>query len=137
VDVAFEVVDRDEGLVGGEGEGFGEGDADEERAGEAGAGGDGDGFEIGVLEAGAVHGFADDGGDGAEVLAAGELRDDAAVVGVDELAGYDVRQNLAAVADDRGGGLVAGAFDAENEAVRHFRECRSPHRANYARWGPR
>jgi hypothetical protein len=37
VDVAFEVVDGDEGEAGGEGEGLGVGDADEECAGEAGA----------------------------------------------------------------------------------------------------
>jgi predicted GNAT superfamily acetyltransferase len=71
------------------------------------------------------------------VFAAGKFRDDAAVVGVDELRGDYVREDLVAVADDGGGGLVAGAFDAENEAVGHSRECRSPHRANYARWGPR
>jgi len=65
------VVDADEGLVGGEGEGLGEGDADEERAGEAGAFGYGDGVEIGVLDAGAVHGFADYWRDGAEVLTGG------------------------------------------------------------------
>jgi len=46
VDVAFQVVDRDEGPVGGEGEGLGEGDAYEECAGEAGTGGDGYGFEV-------------------------------------------------------------------------------------------
>ena len=71
VDVAFEVVDADEGFLCGEGQGFGEGDADEECAGEARTGGYGYGFEVGVLETGAVHGFADDVGDGAEVLAAG------------------------------------------------------------------
>jgi hypothetical protein len=38
---------------------------------------------------------------------------------VDELAGYDVGEDFAAVADDGGGGLVAGAFDAEDEMVRH------------------
>ena len=118
------MVDGDERLVGGEGEGLGEGDADEERAGEAGAFGDGDGFEVFVLNASAVHGFADDRRDGAEVLAGGQLRDDAAVVGVDELAGDYVREDFAAVANDGRGGLVAGAFDAENEAVGHSLECR-------------
>jgi hypothetical protein len=52
VDVAFEVVDGDEGQVGGEGQGFGVGDADEERSGEAGAAGDGDGVEVGEGDAG-------------------------------------------------------------------------------------
>jgi len=114
VDVAFEVVDADEREVGAEGEGLGEGDADQQRSGEAGTFGDGDGFEIAVLDACLVHGFADDGEDGAEVFAGGQLGHDAAVVRVDELRGYDVRESVATDADDRRGGFVAGAFDAEN-----------------------
>jgi len=119
VDVAFEMVDGDERFVGGEGERFGEGDADEQCAGEAGAFGYSYGVEIFVGDAGAVHGFADDRGDGAQVLAGGQLGDYAAVVGVDELRGDHVGERFAAVADHGGGGLVAGAFDAEDEAVRH------------------
>ncbi len=46
VDVAFEVVDGDEGFAEAEGEGFGVGDADEEGTGEARAAGNGDGLEI-------------------------------------------------------------------------------------------
>ncbi len=116
--MAFEVVDGDEGLVEAEGEGFGVGDADEEGAGEAGAVGDGDGVEVAAVgDAGSAHGGADDGDDVAEVLAGGEFGDDAAVVGVDgDLRGDDVREDFAAGADDGGGGLVAGAFDAEDEA---------------------
>ena len=88
VDVAFEVIDRDEGLVEGEGEGLGVGDADEERAGEAWAFGDGDGIEIGEGEAGVVvRGLgdcrSDYGDDVAEMLARGKLGDYAAVVGVE------------------------------------------------------
>ena len=117
VDVAFEVVDSDEGLVEGEGEGFGVEDADEERAGEAGAFGDGDSVEIGEGDAGLGDGLADDGDDVAQVLARGELGDDSAVGGVKgDLGGDDVREDLGAGADDGGGGLVATAFDAEDEA---------------------
>lgn len=71
VDVAFEVVDRDERLVETEGERFGEGDADEEGSGETGAFGDGDGVQVSVGQVGALQGFADDGNDGAEVFSAG------------------------------------------------------------------
>ena len=46
VDVAFEVVDGDEGLAEGVGQGLGVADADQQRAGEAGAFGDGDGVEV-------------------------------------------------------------------------------------------
>ena len=118
------MVDGNEGDAGAEGEGLGEGDADEERSGEAGAFGDGDGFEIAVLDACPVHGFADDGEDGAEMLAGGQFGDDAAVVGMDELRGDDVGECVAAAADDGCRGFVAGAFDAENEAGGHYRECR-------------
>ncbi len=119
-DVTFDVVDGEEGLAEGEGEGFGIGDADEQGAGEAGAGGDGDGVEVLEGDAGAGDGLADDGDDVAEVLAAGELGDDAAIEGVEvDLAGDDGREGLRAFADDGGGGLVAGGFNAEDQAVTH------------------
>jgi len=38
---------------------------------------------------------------------------------VDKLRGHDVREDLVAAADDGCGGLVAGAFDAEDEAIGH------------------
>ena len=119
VDVAFEVVDGDEREVGAEGEGLGEADADEQGSGEAGAFGDGDGGEIGVGDVGTLHGLADDGDDGAEMLAGGQLGDDAAVVAVDELRGDDVGEDCMAVADDGCGGLVAGALDTEDEGAGH------------------
>ena len=51
-----------------------------------------------------------------EVLAGGELRHHAPVARVDrDLRGDDVREHAPAVFDDRGGGLVAGAFDSEDE----------------------
>ena len=54
------------------------------------------------------------------MLAAGELRDDAAVEGVEvDLAGNDGGEGVGAMADDGGGGLVAGGFDAEDEAGGH------------------
>ncbi len=118
VDVAFEVVDGDERLAERVGEGFGVADADEQRAGEAGAFGDGDGVEVGKGDAGFAEGGVDDGDDGAEVLAGGELGDDAAVGGVDgDLGGDDVRELARAALDDGGGGLVAGALDTEDQSV--------------------
>ena len=71
VDVAFEVVDGDEGFVEAVGEGFGVGDADEEGSGEAGACGYGYGVEVGEGDVWLVEGFADYGDDVAEVLAGG------------------------------------------------------------------
>ena len=118
MDVAFEVVDGDEGDVLRVGQGLGVGDADEQRSGEAGAGGDGDGVEIGEGDAGLGQGGADDGNDGAEMLAAGQLGDDAAVAGMGgDLRGDDRGKRAGAALDDGGGGLVAGGFDGEDEAA--------------------
>ena len=97
VDMAFEVVDRDQRLVEAEGEGLGVGDADQQRTGEARAFGYGNGVEVGEGDwipgrsAGAGHRLADDGDDVAKVFAGCEFRDDAAVVGVEgHLRGHDV-----------------------------------------------
>ena len=121
MDVAFEVVDGDEGQVVGEGEGLGVGDADQQRSGEAGTGGDGDGVEIGEGDAGLGQSGADHGNDGAEMLAAGQLGHDAAVAGVGgDLRGDDGGKRARAALDDGRGGLVAGGFDAEDEAAGHI-----------------
>jgi len=114
LNVAFDVVDGDEGDVGGEGDGFGVGEADEESARESGARCGGDGAEIGPGSAGTFEGFADHRDDCAEMFAGGEFGDDAAVSGVEfELAGDDVREDARTVFEDGGGGFVAGAFDCE------------------------
>ena len=117
VNVAFEVVDRDEGKVVGEGEGFGVGDADEQCTGEAGTGGDGDGVEIGEGHAGFSERGADDRNDGAKMLATGELRNHAAVAGVgSNLRGNDGRKRARSALDNGRGGFVARGLDAEDEA---------------------
>ncbi len=122
MDVAFKVVDCDEGLAQAECEGFGVGDADEKGSGEPRAAGHGDGVDAveskaGLLTRGLGNSSANHRNDVAKVLAAGELRDDAAIVGVQgDLAGDDVGEGLSAMAHDRGGGLVAGALNAQNEA---------------------
>ena len=71
VNVAFEVIYRDERFVERQGENFAVGHADEERAGEAGALGDGDGVEIGERDFCLVERFAHDRHDFAEMLARG------------------------------------------------------------------
>ncbi len=121
MDVAFKVVDGDEGDVLRVGQGLGVGDADEEGSGEAGAGGDGDGVEVGEGDVGLGEGGADYGDDGAEMFAAGELGDDSAVAGVGGDLGGDGRgEGAGAALDDGGGGLVAGGFDCQDEAVAHL-----------------
>lgn len=119
VNVALKMVDGDEGLAGSEGQRLGIKDADQERSGETGALRDGDGVKVFEADAGLGHGGADDRDDVAQMLAAGELGDDAAIVGVQgDLAGDDVGQGLRTGANDGGGGLVAGGFDAEDQAGR-------------------
>ena len=105
----------------GEGERLGVGDADEQRSGESGAGGDGDGVEIGEGDAGLGQRGADHGNDGAKMLAAGQLRHHAAVARVGrDLRGDDGGKRARAALDDGRGGLVAGGFDAEDEAAGHI-----------------
>ncbi len=118
VDVAFKMVDGDERNVLRVGQSFGVGDADEQCSGEAGAGGDGDGVEIGEGDVGLLERGADDGNDGAEMLAAGQFGDDSAIAGVGgDLRGDDGGERAGAALDDGGGGLVAGGLDGEDEAV--------------------
>src|SRR5665213_2730475 len=118
VDVAFEMIDADQRLVEAEAKSFGIRDANEQRPGKPRAFRDGDGVEIGIGDARLQHGFADHRHDVAEMLAGGQLGDDATIVGVERhLRGDDVRQRGTACANHRGGSLVAGAFDAENQAA--------------------
>jgi len=83
------MIDSDEGDVLRVSEGLGIGDADQQRSGEAGAGGDSNGIEIGESNLGLFERGTNDGNDGAEMLAAGELGDDSAISGV----GGDLRGN--------------------------------------------
>lgn len=117
MDVAFEVIDGDEGKVVREGEGFGVSDADQKRSGEAGTGGDGDGVKIGEGQASFSERGADDRNDGAKMLTAGQLRNDAAVTGVSgDLRGDNGRKCTRSALDDRRGSFVAGGLNAKDEA---------------------
>ena len=124
MDVALEVVHADKRLVEAEREGFRVGDADEQRASETGTLGYGYGVEVGEGDwmsrgsGGAGHGFANHGNNVAEMFARGELRDDPAIVGMKgHLRGDDVGQRRSSRTDDRGCGLVTGAFDTQNQAT--------------------
>ena len=120
MDVAFEMVHGDQGQALREGERLGVCDADQQRSREAGAGGDGDGVEIGESDAGLGERGTNHGHDGAQMFAAGELRDDSAVAEVGgDLRGDDGGQRARSALDDGGGSLVAGGFNAEDEAAGH------------------
>ena len=121
MDVAFEVVDGDEGFREAEGEGLGVGDADEQGSGEAGPEEYGDvASRSAKVRVGAGKGFADDGDDVARRCSRGRrvrgrlLR---SWRGGPVWGGDDVGECFrAGAADDGGGGLVAGGFNAEDQA---------------------
>jgi hypothetical protein len=116
MDVTLQVVDRDERLAERIGQGLGVADADQQGSREARALGYGDGIEVCHGHAGLTYGRLNHRHNGAEVLAGGELRDDAAVGRVDrDLGGHYVGESAGAAGHHGGGGLVAGALDPEDE----------------------
>jgi len=121
VDMALQVIHGDERLAQREGERFGIGDADQQRACEAGAFGDGDGVQVGEADSSAGDGLTHDGNDVAQVLARGQLRHHATVDGVHgHLRSDYIRKRLRTGAHHGGCGLVAGAFNAEDQAGWHL-----------------
>src|SRR6266568_1881365 len=120
MDVAFEVVDGDEGQALCEGESLGVGDADEQGSGETGAGGDGDGVQVAEGHVSLGKCGADNGNDGAEMLAAGEFGDHSAVACVSgDLRSDHGGEGACSAFDDGCGGFIAGGFDAEDQAAGH------------------
>jgi len=106
--VAFQVVDGNEGQVGGEGQGLGVGNADEERTGESGTAGHRNGVEAGKRDARVAKRGADHGNNGAEMLAAGKLGDDSAIARMSsDLGGNDGAERVRAALDNGGRSLVA------------------------------
>ena len=120
VDVAFEMVDGDERLVGSEGEGLGVAESDEQGTGEARALGYGDGVDGFVGLAGVFEGLAHHGNDGAQMFARSQLGDDASEGLVrGDLRIDDVGDQFFAGTNDGGSGFVAGRLDAEDVSVGH------------------
>ena len=115
VDVPFEVVDRDERLVVGEGQRLGEVPADQQRAGQPRPERRGHGVDLAHRAAGLRQRFVEHRDDRADVLAGRQLGDDAAVRGVHlDLRSDDAGEQVTPVFDDADGGLVAGGLDAED-----------------------
>jgi hypothetical protein len=76
-----------------------------------------------------LEGVVDDRVDELEVVARGDLRHHAAEAVVDALGGDDVGEDLAAVGDDGGAGVVAGGLEREDHAggvLRHMITASSP-----------
>lgn len=75
----------------------------------------GDGVEVFDAKLSIVEGLMDDGLDGFDVGAGGDLGNDATVSGMDvDLGNYYIREDVIAVFDDSGGGFVARTFDTKD-----------------------
>ena len=116
----FQVIHGNQWQATGEGQSFGEIDTDEKTAGQARSVGDGDGVQLAHMrDRGIRQGVLDDSLNCENMLAAGDLRVDAAETPVElDLAGDPVAEDMAAVRYDRGRGLVATGFDSEDAACR-------------------
>ena len=111
--VGFQMVDGEIGLARRNGRTLGKAGADQQAADETRAGGGGDGAEIGKAKLGFLQRIGDQGGQGGEMRAGGDFRHDAAESGVvGDLAQHAFGQNGAVRRQDRGGGLIAGAFNS-------------------------
>lgn len=112
IDVSLEVVYAEEGEAVGEGDGLGDVHPHQEGAGETRSNGNGNAIK--VAPAGLGHGLFDNGDRGHQVLAGGNLGDDATVSGMNvHLRGDDVGEDLPPVLDNGGCCFVAGGLDAK------------------------
>ncbi len=117
--MAFDVVHGDERQIAGrhfvsKAERFGVSDADQQRTNQTGTFGDGDGGEIVETGAGLFESQAHHGHDSAQVLARGELGNDAAVFCVRDLGRHHGRENCGSVCHHSRGGFIARSFDTQD-----------------------
>jgi hypothetical protein len=128
MNVAFQMIDRQQGLSKRFGERFPVSDSDEERAHESGSLGNADGVHFIEAQPGVGQGFTHHGNDLAQMLARSELGNHTTVSAVNiDLRSHHARKNAAAIDDDGSSGFVAGRLDAENAHTgcfvwRHFDE---------------
>lgn len=101
------MVHADEGAPEGIGEGLAGLETNHQGRGEAGSLSGGDGLQIGWDDAGAGECFPRDGEEIAEMLAGGELGDDAAVFGMELDLGRNHAGEDGAIADDGDAGFIA------------------------------
>ena len=119
VDVTFEVVHADERQAAGIGDGLGHGAPDQEAADQSRPLGDREPVELGQAQAGDLERPPHDRPHDLEMPPRRQLGHDAAIRCMDVvLGGHDAREHLAAAVEDRGGRLVTGGLDAENDHAR-------------------
>ena len=115
--VAFEMVDRDQRLAGGERQALAGEQRDHDATDQPGAGGGGDRVDLRDVDAGFVDHPADQAGQDLDMGAGGDFRDDAAIGLVGGVLADDrVGEDPPVAADDRGGAVVARGFEAEDQA---------------------
>ena len=117
--MALDVVDAQQRLVARKSQPLGHVHADEQRADEARPLRHGDAVEIVVAEVGLAHCLGDDGVDDLDMLSRGNLREDAAVLGVQiGLAGDDVAQDARPALDHRCCRLIARGLNCQDSGDR-------------------
>ena len=118
MDVPFDVVHGDQGLVDGVGESLGVADSNQQGARQAWPRGYRDCIQIAERAAGLFQRGAHYGHDVAKVLAGGEFWNDSAIGRVQrDLRGHDARARARAALHHRGGGFVAGTLNGKYEAA--------------------
>ena len=118
VNVPFEMIDGDQRQPLRKGQSLGVGDAHQQRSGQSRAAGHGDGVQIVKRDIGLGQRRAHHRDNGAQMLAAGQLRHHAAIARVGRnLRGDDRGERARAALDHGRGGLVAGGFNAEDQAA--------------------
>ena len=118
----FQMIDRHQRLFRHQRDRLGCRQSDDDAADQAGAGGGGDAVELIVGLAGLAHRFGDNQVDRFDMSARGDFRHHATIgCMIGDLAEHDIGQDAGAAVggalDHRGGGLVAGRLDAEDD---HF-----------------
>ena len=116
--MAVEVVDRRQRQLVGGGHRLGRRQPHEQSGDEARPPRDGHELDVGQLRAGLMQRILDRRADKLEVVAAGDLRDDAAIAVVDPLGRDDVGTDLAGACDDCRTGVVAGGLESEDHPPR-------------------
>src|SRR5215470_1825645 len=138
VNMSFEVVHRDEGLVERVRERLAVGDADEKRPDKARALRNADSIKVGKIEASLQKSFADNGDNLAQMFARGEFGNNATVFAVNVyLRGDNARENFAAVGDNGGSGFIARGFDSKYANAHTFMLAHALVRTSGCRLGTR
>jgi len=118
VNMTLQVVDGNQRLAQRKGQRLGIGDAYQQRARQAGALGYGNCVEIRQADAGFVERGTDYRNNVAQVFPRGQFRNHPTIRRMDrDLRGHNARKYATPALHDRGGGLIAGALDGQNQAA--------------------